>query len=149
MNVAVDLTDSEKACLRGVAKGMSSKEIARETGLTPNTVDTYIKSARSRLGATNRRAAAREFARSEVSQNLRSPPPAVAPPQKTADLLGSRQEVVRDTPVRLFSVPPLGGRANELDWAERNYAVLKVGALSLSVIVALVLIMAELLWILS
>ncbi len=51
---AAQLSPREKQCLTYVARGMSSKEIARSLGLSPRTVDLHIARAAKRLGAANR-----------------------------------------------------------------------------------------------
>lgn len=53
------LTPRERDCLRLVGRGRSSKEIALELGLSPFTVDEYVRSAVAKLGVRNRREAAR------------------------------------------------------------------------------------------
>jgi biotin operon repressor len=45
------LTERERECLRLVDRHMSSKEIARELGLSKHTVDWHLDKARRRLGA--------------------------------------------------------------------------------------------------
>lgn len=52
------LTPREKECLRLVARHHQSKEIARLLDISKSTVDKHIDSAKARLGAANRRAAA-------------------------------------------------------------------------------------------
>lgn len=106
-----NLSESQKTCLRLVGRGMVSKEIAIETGLSPQTVDTYIKIAINRLGASDRRDAARIRARWEASQDLGSPPggvavAAIATDQETA--AGGRGWSDWLLP------PPVGGRPNDL-----------------------------------
>jgi DNA-binding CsgD family transcriptional regulator len=53
------LTPKEIACLRLVARGMSSKEIASELGIAKTSVDTYCNRARAKLGVGGRHEAAR------------------------------------------------------------------------------------------
>lgn len=53
-NRGTQLSPREKQCLAHVARGMSSKEIARSLGLSPRTVDLHIARATKRLGAANR-----------------------------------------------------------------------------------------------
>jgi len=53
------LTERERECLRLVDRHMSSKEIARELGLSKHTVDWHLDKARRRLGAADRYDAAR------------------------------------------------------------------------------------------
>lgn len=54
-----ELSELQKRCLMCVAANMSSKEIAVEVGLSPQTVDQYISRAITTLGVMNRREAAR------------------------------------------------------------------------------------------
>jgi DNA-binding CsgD family transcriptional regulator len=74
------LTPQERECLRLVAQQRSSKEIARELGISKASVDTYCNRARAKLGVASRRTAAQlvvslEAAAAEAS----APPPAAAP----------------------------------------------------------------------
>ncbi|MCA0356236.1 MAG: helix-turn-helix transcriptional regulator [Proteobacteria bacterium] len=67
------LTERERECLRLVDRHMSSKEIARELGLSKHTVDWHLDKARRRLGAHDRYDAARRvFDRAQ--QGLTPPP---------------------------------------------------------------------------
>jgi DNA-binding CsgD family transcriptional regulator len=56
------LTPKEQACLRLVASHRSSKEIARQLGISKTSVDTYCDRARAKLGVRGRREAARLLA---------------------------------------------------------------------------------------
>lgn len=56
------LSPTERRCLLLVAQGLSSKDIARETRLSPNTVNNYIASATRKLGVTKRILAAQMVA---------------------------------------------------------------------------------------
>lgn len=140
------LTDSQKACLRRVGRGMTSKEIARDLDLTPSTVDTYVTHAIAQLGASNRREAARLLARSERSEDFGSQPAALAS-RGSAAILSTSAGSSNSTFKRLFGLPPVGGETNELGWAERHYAIFKVGAVGITVIVGLTLVIAGLLWV--
>jgi DNA-binding CsgD family transcriptional regulator len=71
------LTPRERDCLGLVAQGLSSKEIALRLEISPYTVDEYIRTAVGKLGAGNRREAARLYAvRPEAGQ---------VPPQSFGD----------------------------------------------------------------
>ena len=50
----IALSDRQLECLRLVAAGQSSPEIARSLGLSPRTVDEYITDACRRLGVRTR-----------------------------------------------------------------------------------------------
>src|SRR5947209_18559976 len=53
------LTQRERECLRLVDQHLSSKQIARELGMSKTSVDTYCDRARRKLGVEDRYAAAR------------------------------------------------------------------------------------------
>jgi DNA-binding CsgD family transcriptional regulator len=59
------LTEGQRTCLRMVFMHMSSKDIARELGISPHTVDQRLKTAIQILGVDGRIEAARMFARHE------------------------------------------------------------------------------------
>lgn len=48
------LSPQELACLKQLAVGRTNKEIARELGLSPATVATYLKCLFQKLGVDNR-----------------------------------------------------------------------------------------------
>ena len=57
---AVDiLTPRERECLRLVDQHLSSKQIARELGMSKTSVDTYCDRARRKLGVNDRYEAAK------------------------------------------------------------------------------------------
>jgi DNA-binding CsgD family transcriptional regulator len=60
INEAVaSLSPMQKTCLRLVYDHLQTKEIARQLGVSRYTVESHIKNARARLGATSRLEAAR------------------------------------------------------------------------------------------
>jgi len=56
------LTARERECLRLVDRHFSSKQIARELGMSKTSVDTYCDRARRKLGVNDRYHAARLLA---------------------------------------------------------------------------------------
>jgi len=52
------ITVREREVLACVGRGLSSREIARELGLAPSTVDTHVRAAMAKLGARSRTQAA-------------------------------------------------------------------------------------------
>jgi DNA-binding CsgD family transcriptional regulator len=60
------LTPRERDCLRGVRALQGSGEIARDLGIAAGTVDTYLSTARVKLGARDRKHAAMLFAEHEA-----------------------------------------------------------------------------------
>ncbi len=53
------LTPRERECLRLVDQHLSSKQIARQLGMSKTSVDTYCDRARRKLGVDDRYSAAR------------------------------------------------------------------------------------------
>lgn len=60
------LTPGELACLAQASIGLTSEEIARETGYQPDTVNSYIKTAAKKLGVGNRSHAIAEAIRRKL-----------------------------------------------------------------------------------
>lgn len=77
------LTTRQRDCLRLVLHHKQSKEIGRELGISPMTVDNHFRSAIQTLGVSNRLEAARlldSYERDGTSQQLTSQPwPVVSP----------------------------------------------------------------------
>ncbi|MCP1335541.1 helix-turn-helix transcriptional regulator [Futiania mangrovi] len=62
------LSRRERECLTLVARGMSSKQIGRQLGIAPRTVDLHVSRAARRLGAANRiEAACHALLRQEIT----------------------------------------------------------------------------------
>ncbi|NWK94348.1 LuxR family transcriptional regulator [Sphingobium lactosutens] len=83
-----ELTEQQKRCLRFVHQGLTSKEIALRLATTPGVIDNYVQAAVQKLGALNRREAARLLAAMEepVVQQLHLQPEPLAEPPKSATL---------------------------------------------------------------
>ncbi len=113
------LTDRERACLRLVARGRSSKEIAAELGISHHTVDLYLKRTIKSLGATDRRDAARQLENYEISgnQGLVTQPPELA---ETPPMLVISAPIRTESPSG-FAVPFFrnGREANDLTTVQR------------------------------
>ena len=135
------LSERQRECLRLVGRGMSSKEIALSVGLSPQTVDTYVKAAMARLGATNRREAARMLADAEarVPQLSESPSRAVDPSPTARQFEGTA--VWRDW-MSLLAPPPLGGRLNDLTAGTKTFAALRIAMIGTVVVIAIALLIA-------
>jgi DNA-binding CsgD family transcriptional regulator len=135
------LSEGQKNCLRLVGSGMSSKEIARTTGLTPLTVDTYIKAALAKTGAANRRDAARALAVWELSQQSGLPSPRLAAAAAPAD---DRSHTGGTAWRQWLRLPPVGGGRNDLTWTQKSYQALLVAVVAAAVVIALSLAIAGL-----
>lgn len=138
------LSDRQKRCLELVSQGLTSKEIAPLLDVTPGVVDNYIAAAIVKLGANGRRDAARILVGHEKAmvQPLHLQPEAIAPVLPTADEM-DRADQTQDTgstPIRvlhqLFSLPPIGGRENDLNVAERLLAMARISFLTALFLIA-------------
>ena len=92
------LSPQQRRCLRLVAKGWGTQEIAHELDLAESTVNSYLAGAVAKLGAPNRRRAAAMFAEAEQSEN---------PPEK---LLG---EKLRVDPISFSPASTTSARVHE------------------------------------
>jgi DNA-binding CsgD family transcriptional regulator len=139
---AARLSEGQRACLRLVARGRSSKEIALETGLSPQTVDTYLKQAMARLGVTSRREAARFLEQHEgapPSQISGSPSGGLVEPDGPDD---PSAEARGRSWTTWAALPPVGGRPNELGAGARTFAVLRIAVIAATTVVAMALVIA-------
>jgi DNA-binding CsgD family transcriptional regulator len=75
------LTPKERDCLRLVLENHSSKQIARQLGISQTSVDTHVRRARAKLGIADRYAAARLLATWESGGSVE---PAAAGPAPVA-----------------------------------------------------------------
>jgi DNA-binding CsgD family transcriptional regulator len=163
-NTYARLTGGQRICLRLVAQGYSSKEIARRTRLSPQTVDQYLSKAMALLDASSRREAARIFRTYEQIKKAEFKPRDVAEVMDW-DMIGSsptdegwsatgssmHERAGRDRSVgggdgfakskrRFF--PPIGGETNDLKPVQSIYAILRIAVFSAIVMVAIVAILA-------
>jgi DNA-binding CsgD family transcriptional regulator len=139
------LTDRQKDCLRLVARGFTSKEIGRLLDLSPSTVDNHITMAVQLLGAPSRGAAARALAGLEGGQYLPSQPPELA--EDTNNALNSPKAEARTQASfgqRLFALPPMGGKKNDLDGTSRTLRILQVAVLAAASAIALTILISGL-----
>lgn len=152
------LSPVQKECLRLVAAGLQSKEIAIKLNRSHRTVDTYISAALPLFGTSDRRVAARLFLESEasrhkgqspdgadhrlsgISQRLRSQSDDIAQPVISPDEDGRatrRGHLFR----RLFQPPPLGGQENALTPSAKFLSIAQVGLIGAMMLLAIVAIM--------
>lgn len=151
------LTEAQRTCLRLVARGLSSKEIARETDLSPQTVDQYLSKASALIGVASRREAARQFQSYEQFRKAEFKPTEVVEDVDWDMLAPSEDEgwqapqssmhdsasggLMRQGPARRSGLfPPMGGETNDLKSSKRIYAALRIALFSAIVMVAIVTI---------
>lgn len=153
-----ELSESQRACLLLVRDGFTSKEIARRTGLTPQTIDQYMSKAASILGVSSRREAARILTEAFESpfsiSELRSPTVAdttnIASPNGSPDSDRFTVPPVDDAGAsnrklgavglvrELVSLPPVGGERHELDWVGKAAIVVRIAITAIVLVASLI-----------
>ena len=108
------LSDRQAECLALASKGLTSKEIGREIGISPSTVDNHLRVVAAKLHVGNRRQAIRQFADSRdfTEALIRDVPKSSSPPEAPS------------TNFKLF--PPLGGSNNTLPSSTRLAMVVRI-----------------------
>lgn len=115
------LTEAQKACLRLVYRHMSSKDIARELGISPHSIDARLRTAIRTLDVASRTEAALALAAHEAGATYQSPayqPPHVAAPAASImlsahDAAGDGLNEERDIYRPLGAETPLAWRVAE------------------------------------
>lgn len=152
------LSESQKTCLRLVAEGMSSKEIAIATGLSHQTVDQYLSKATLLLGASNRREAARRFQHLDpLFSNSELKPARLAEAQNAARTEASARGMAgqrkRIRPMgwldRLSFLPPIGGQDHDFTMAQIVETAARIALLSVGTIIAVVIVLMGIMRLLS
>jgi DNA-binding CsgD family transcriptional regulator len=136
------LTERQKEILRLVGEGYTSKEIARHLGLSFRTVDTHILRMAKQLNAPSRAEAARMLADYEDTHKIRTYPERLSNTAKSSFSAPVTSQGWRGAFVRLFALPPLGGRTNDLSWDQKSIHVFRVAAISLATVTGLALAIA-------
>ncbi|APR55009.1 hypothetical protein BRX40_12410 [Sphingomonas koreensis] len=139
------LTERQKDCLRLVAQGYTSKEIGRQIGISPATVDNHVRAALDTLRVESRAGAARLLAAAEADQPLTSQSQPLAEPPTDAAV-----DAVSGPARRWWQsmVPPLGGSRNSLGAEAKFFAIIRIAVLGLSSLMILTIGIAVLLWLL-
>ena len=140
------LTERQKACLRLVGQGYTSKQIGRQIGISPATVDNHVRDALATLQVDSRAEAARLLLASGTDQPLTSQQQPLA-----AAVPSGANPSAADSPRRRWRellVPPLGGERNRLGPEGRLFAIIQVAVLGFASLIILTLGVAAILWLL-
>ena len=166
------LTEGQKACLRLVDQLLTSKEIGRKLNISHFTVDQRLDVAREKLGAKDRKEAARIFAAmeaGELSERLVYEPSDVDMAENPAKLAGSNNsygDYSRNTNHQagrwvLFdrvdsegnliqlTMPKLGGGDHDLSRIEVAVAIIKTALFSIIGVSAITIIIVGLMRVLG
>ncbi|MEA3542383.1 MAG: LuxR C-terminal-related transcriptional regulator [Pseudomonadota bacterium] len=149
------LSEGEKQCLRLVAQGFNSKEIARQLHVSEHTVDQRVRTSLRKFGVPSRKEAARLFVSAEQpSPQFGTYQPLIYQPEALASDPPAAPSPVQpdkpDTPQQPTTVlrrilafgPPLGGSTNELSIDGRILAMIRAAILTGVGVVALLLLLA-------
>jgi len=140
------LSNRQKECLRLVAKGYESKDIAVILKIEHTTVNNHISVALQRLRVSRRVDAAQILLRSEADEHFTSEPQALVP--------DAQPDIVDASPAakpwwRNFNLPGLVGETKGLSWRQICLQILSVAILSATIVAALTLLLAGAMMVLS
>lgn len=125
------LTEKQRECLRLVYAHLSSKEIAKQLGVEPGTVDQYIKAAMRTLGVGERRAAARMLAEHESAGSAAPAALRLQDEQSPFDAaLPRRREPMLPLPIE-------GLRPTHVGWGKRLVWIVLIAAVVALVFLAM------------
>lgn len=117
-------------CMLLVKEGLSSKEIARELGISHRTVDQHVAAAVEALGAPNRKAAISRLLEMDLEEGR-----AESEPFMLADPIsgGGEEHLIDGKADRQPAdiLPPLGGAANMASRAERIAWMMRIAVFSI------------------
>jgi DNA-binding CsgD family transcriptional regulator len=167
----IELTEGQKQCLRLVDKLYTSKEIARELGISHFTVDQRLDGARRKLKTDTRKNAAKLFAAMEaitLSESLVYEADSIAPAENSGKSMASNNdergysnhsnvpaEAAFANPTAhiaygwLSTLPRLGGSGHDLTKIEVFSAIVKTAMFSTVCISALTMTIIGLMRILA
>jgi DNA-binding CsgD family transcriptional regulator len=131
------LSEQQIALLRLVARGTtSSKALARETGLQPASIDTYLHGAARMLGRSGRAAAA---ARMLELENELSQSGSQLRRRHLVQRLKSAVYRIVNAIWQFASGLPIGGRSHAHSWTRVGLEIVRVAILGLAALFALTL----------
>ena len=118
-----ELSDRQAQCLALASKGMTSKEIGREIGISPSTVDNHLRIVAAKLHVEGRRQAIRQLAKSAgYTESLIEDSPRSLAPEK---------------PAKTGFFPPLGGSVNTLPASTRLAMVVRIALIGTMALAAI------------
>ncbi|WP_288485635.1 helix-turn-helix transcriptional regulator [uncultured Novosphingobium sp.] len=138
----LNLTDRQRELLVLVGEGIeTSKSLARETKLSPATIDNHLSRAARVLGAKNRIEAARLFG--DLNTVAPSVTPNGSPQDNPLEQLSKSEGQPQLSPVKsallLMRGPPMGGVAPDMGWQKIALQVARVAFVGIVVLAALTL----------
>lgn len=128
------LTERQRQCMVLVAEGLTSKQIARQLGISPSTVDNHVRAVIVHLSAANRLDAARI-----VVSWINDSSSGDSQPDSANSNAGAEMSVEQGGEVRglVTGLPPFGGFRNTTAISKRFLHVAQVALLGTMVFAAL------------
>lgn len=120
------LSVRQAECLAWASKGMTSKEIGREIGISPSTVDTHLRVASAKLQVGNRRQAIRQMTNPDGCSKAFD------------ECLPQASDLLSQSTASIGFFPPLGGSPNTLPIGTRLVMVGRVALLGTMALAAIV-----------
>lgn len=99
------LTDAERDCLRLVFQHMTSKDIARQLGVSPHTVDMRLRQAIRKLEVTNRIEAARALVHTEILLGIAQPVTSETAADAYQELIYQASDIAADAKSATIGAP--------------------------------------------
>lgn len=128
------LSERQRQCLELVGRGLSSKEIARELGVSPSTVDNHIQYALTKLGLATRKDAVRLMVQMTSAH------------VEAADVyLGGNPQLPSAGQARRrrwLDLPPIGGVPNEGSASTRVTQLISIALLTVMLLIAAIISIA-------
>jgi len=133
------LTDRQRACLKLVALGFTSKQIGRQLGISHSTVDNHVLAATQLLGVTDRREAGRLLA--GHGQGLPRQAKSLSGAENS-DMLEGLEALSPPAPTSLKLLPPIGGEANMQGLGQKMIQILTIAFLSTVAVLSMALLVS-------
>jgi len=134
------LTERQRTCLKLVAMGFTSKQIARQLGISHSTVDNHVLAATQLLGVTDRREAGRLLTRG-LGQELPRQVKSLSDAEKS-DMMGALEALSPPAPTSLKLLPPIGGEANSQSLGRKTIQILMIAFLSTVAVLSMALLVS-------
>lgn len=103
------LTDAERDCLRLVYQHMTSKDIARQLGVSPHTVDMRLRQAIRKLEVTSRVEAARALLLEDLTQGITPAAKEAVESEAYQPMIYQASEIVGDADLARIGAPASQG----------------------------------------
>lgn len=132
------LSKRQEECLALVARGYTSKQIARKLDISPSTVDNHINTVVNLIGAQSRADAARKFMAEITRQKMPRQPETIA--------ITNNPEQYQPAPLifswrNFLTLPPIGGVSVDLNWKNKTFHIAQIAVIYSLLLLSIILTM--------